>query len=44
MIFEVTEMKFFRGKNVTNITGGESHSIVLMEDGNVYGFGRNDIG
>lgn len=37
-------MKFFDNLDVKMICGGESHSIALLEDSTVYGFGRNDIG
>lgn len=37
-------MHFFDDKDVKEICGGESHSLALLADGTMYGFGRNDIG
>ncbi|EAR85080.3 chromosome condensation regulator RCC1 repeat protein (macronuclear) [Tetrahymena thermophila SB210] len=44
VVFEPTQIKFFDNLEVKKFCGGESHSIALLEDGTVYGFGRNDIG
>ena len=30
--------------DVKEFCGGESHTLALLEDGTVYGFGRNDFG
>jgi len=34
----------FRDKKIRNITGGEHHSVALLEDGTVWTFGKNDDG
>lgn len=39
-----TEIVEFRNKNVRNIVGGDHHSIALLDDGTVYGWGRTDDG
>lgn len=39
-----TEVEFFVGKDVKYATGGDNHSIVLLENGEVYVWGRNDRG
>ena len=36
------EIEFFTGKEVKQATGGDSHSVVLLENGEVYVWGRND--
>ena len=39
-----TEIEAFEGKNIKSIVGGEHHTIALTEEGEVYGFGKNDEG
>jgi len=39
-----TEVEFFIDKKVKYATGGDHHSIVLTENGNIYSWGRNDEG
>ena len=39
-----SELKGLQGKNIKNITGGEHHTVVLTEEGEVYCFGKNDDG
>jgi len=39
-----TEVEFFLGKKVKYATGGDHHSIVLLDNGEVYAWGRNDEG
>lgn len=38
------EVKEIDGKNVKMIVGGESHTVALMNNGEVYTWGRNDEG
>lgn len=38
------EIDFFSTKEITNIVGGDEHTLALTSDGKVYGFGRNDDG
>ena len=40
----VKELDPYEGDYVTNIVGGEHHSVALTKDGAVYCFGRNDEG
>uniref|UniRef100_A0A7S1KV69 BTB domain-containing protein n=1 Tax=Percolomonas cosmopolitus TaxID=63605 RepID=A0A7S1KV69_9EUKA len=35
------EIVFFRGKNVTHVSCGENHTIVVLDSTEVYGFGTN---
>lgn len=39
-----TEVEFFVDKKVKFATGGDHHSIVLLENGEIYAWGRNDEG
>jgi hypothetical protein len=39
-----TEIDFFVDMDVKYITGGDNHSIVLLENGDIYIWGRNDRG
>jgi regulator of chromosome condensation len=39
-----TEVDFFADKKVKYATGGDHHSIVLTENGEIYSWGRNDEG
>ena len=38
----IKELDAYEGDYVTNIVGGEHHSMALTKDGCVYMFGRND--
>lgn len=38
------EILFFRGKNVTHISCGENHTIVVVDEKFIYGFGTNSRG
>jgi alpha-tubulin suppressor-like RCC1 family protein len=39
-----TKVSSLEGKNITSIAAGESHSLALDSNGNVYGAGNNDDG
>ena len=38
------EVKFFKDVSVKNITGGDFHTILLTEQGEIYTWGKNDEG
>lgn len=38
------EIREFRDKDVVHMTGGSHHTIALLANGEVYGFGRTDEG
>lgn len=40
--FKAVEISALRDKNVKKIAGGDHHTLFLLEDGSVYGCGRND--
>lgn len=40
--FTPTEVTALGGKKITRIVGGEDHTIFLLDDGSIYGCGRND--
>lgn len=42
--FMPKEIIEFNDQEISDIQGGEHHTIVLMKNGEVYGFGRNDDG
>lgn len=39
---QVKEIEFFRGMDIQQVAGGDSHSIVLLKNGDIYVWGRND--
>lgn len=40
--FEPKEIEFFNDKEIKEVVGGDSHSMVLLKNGSIYVFGRND--
>ena len=41
-IEEINEIKI--GKNINDISTGEDHSLIIVDEGKIYGFGLNNIG
>lgn len=41
-ILTATEIIELRGKSVVKITGGEHHSLCLLDSGELFVWGRND--
>lgn len=40
--YSAKEVEFFRNKNIKSIVGGDAHSMVLLESGEIYVWGKND--
>ena len=38
------EIKFLKNKKITNIIGGQDYTFAISENGEVYAFGKNDVG